>query len=182
MKKFIVLLIVITGLVVLSAPQVNAQMMGYPSQSPNSINSSNIQSQQQEEQEGKALLDKLSNKQITCSQITDSDFEKVGEYFMGQYINNTTRHIQMNENIKSMMGEQGEEQMHTALGKQKSGCEVTAAYPNMMKGGVPTMMGLGYGNMMGGYGFGLIATLFWIVSFVDLVLLGIWLWKQIQKK
>ncbi len=44
------------------------------------------------------------------------------------------------------------------------------------------MMGWGYGNMMGSYGFGAVATLFWIISFIDLILLGIWLWKQIQKK
>lgn len=44
------------------------------------------------------------------------------------------------------------------------------------------MWGWGYGNMMGGAGFGLIATLFWIAGFIDLILLGVWLWKQIQKK
>lgn len=45
------------------------------------------------------------------------------------------------------------------------------------------MMGWGYSNMMGGYSiFGLIGFIFWIVIFVDAVLLGMWLWKQIQKK
>lgn len=43
-------------------------------------------------------------------------------------------------------------------------------------------MGYGYGggwNMMGGAaGFGVIT---WLVVLVDLVLLGIWLWKQITK-
>lgn len=42
---------------------------------------------------------------------------------------------------------------------------------------------MGYGNvggMMGG--FGILGTIFWIVLLVDLILLGIWLWKQIQKK
>ena len=44
------------------------------------------------------------------------------------------------------------------------------------------MMGYGWGNMMGGYGgFGIIAFIFWLVLFVDAILLGIWLWKQIQK-
>ena len=39
--------------------------------------------------------------------------------------------------------------------------------------------GYGYGSMMGGFaGFGIIT---WIVITVDLVLLGIWLWKQITK-
>lgn len=41
----------------------------------------------------------------------------------------------------------------------------------------------GYQSMMGGYGaFGLLGSIFWIVILVDLILLGIWLWKQIQKK
>ncbi len=36
-------------------------------------------------------------------------------------------------------------------------------------------------NMMGG-GFGLFSSLYGIVVLVDLILLGIWLWKQINKK
>ncbi len=37
--------------------------------------------------------------------------------------------------------------------------------------------------MMGaGYGFGTFGLFLWIVLFVDLVLVGVWLWKQIQKK
>ena len=42
------------------------------------------------------------------------------------------------------------------------------------------MMGWGYGGM--GYGFGVVATIFWLVILIDLILLGIWLWKQINKK
>lgn len=41
------------------------------------------------------------------------------------------------------------------------------------------MMGY-FGNMMGGFGF--FASLFLLVIFVDLVLFGVWLWKNIQKK
>lgn len=43
----------------------------------------------------------------------------------------------------------------------------------------------GYRDMMGGAGggyFGLVAQVFWIVILIDLILLGVWLWKQIQKK
>ncbi len=44
------------------------------------------------------------------------------------------------------------------------------------------MMGYwGYGGMMN-YGFGVLGVFFWLVILIDLVLLGIWLWKQIQKK
>ena len=41
------------------------------------------------------------------------------------------------------------------------------------------MMGY-YGNMMGD--FGLFGSLFSFVVFIDLVLLGIWLWKKIKDK
>lgn len=40
-----------------------------------------------------------------------------------------------------MMGDQGEEQMHTVIGKQRSGCNNGASYSNMMKGGAFKMMG-----------------------------------------
>lgn len=40
-------------------------------------------------------------------------------------------------------------------------------------------MGWGYRGMMGGWG--LFGILTWLVVFVDLVLLGIFLWKKIQK-
>lgn len=45
---------------------------------------------------------------------------------------------------------------------------------------------MGYGtwnnNMMGWGGFGFIVSLFWIVILIDLILLGIWLWKKITKE
>lgn len=41
-------------------------------------------------------------------------------------------------------------------------------------------MNYGYGGMMGGIGgFGFLT---WIIVFVDLILVGIWLWQQISKK
>lgn len=45
---------------------------------------------------------------------------------------------------------------------------------------------MGYGNW-GGYsmmssGFGIFCTILWLVLVADLILLGVWLWKQIQKK
>jgi len=44
------------------------------------------------------------------------------------------------------------------------------------------MMGYGnYGTGMAG-GVGLLMFLFWIVVLVDLVLLGMWLWKKVGKK
>lgn len=144
-----------------------------------SSDSATIQSQQQEEQEGKQFLDNLNNKTITCLQFKDADFEKIGEYFMGQSIGDASRHIAMNEMMKSMMGEQGEEQTHIAWGKRGSGCDTSAAFPaqgvgfmpmmQMMMGGWSSPTGLNQGNnsMMnfgftpfGGFG-GIFMFVFW---------------------
>lgn len=54
------------------------------------------------------------------------------------------------------------------------------------KGGDLKMMNWGYSNMMNfGSGtpwFGFFGFLFWLIVLIDLTLLGIWLWKLIQKK
>ena len=43
------------------------------------------------------------------------------------------------------------------------------------------MMGFNGGfGMMGG--LGILAVLFWMVIFIDAVLLGFWLWNQLNKK
>lgn len=47
------------------------------------------------------------------------------------------------------------------------------------------MMNWGSGSMMN-YGsgmawFGILGLIFWLVVLIDLILLGIWLWKLIQK-
>ncbi len=168
-KKFIgvgSLLVIVLFLVL--TPKVNAQMMGYPNQSTVGVNSSSVQDQQKEEQEGKSLLDKLSNKQITCQKLTDSDFEKIGEYFMGQTISNTSQHIFMNNMMKTMMGENGEKQFHIAWGKRGSNCDNNAQFAL---------------NMMSRQSFGLsgfIGSLIWFVGLVDLVLFGVLLWKKIR--
>jgi len=124
---------------------VSAQgMMGYFN---SSTDNTAIQRQQQEEQEGQKFINDLKNQTSTCSQLTDADFEKIGEYFMGQSIGNTQRHIAMNDMMKRMMGEKGEEQAHQAMGKRLSGCDTTAAFPSQDNGFLPMMGMLG---MMGG--------------------------------
>lgn len=124
---------------------VSAQgMMGFLNSSSDNIA---IQNQQQEEQEGQKFLDDLKSQKVTCSQLKDVDFEKIGEYFMGQSIGNTQRHIAMNDMMKRMMGEKGEEQAHQAMGKRYSGCDATAAFPAQDNGFLPMMGMLG---MMGG--------------------------------
>ncbi len=179
MRK-IFLIIILLVIIFSSINFVSAQgMMGFSNSSPDNAT---IQSQRQEEQEGKNLLEDLSNKTVTCSQLKDADFEKIGEYFMGQSIEDTSRHIAMNEMMKSMMGEQGEEQMHTVMGKRMSNCEPNAPMPqNMMDSsmmGMMNMMGGGMvGNYPGVYGYGNYSywNFFLILLLVIVIILIAWL-------
>jgi len=50
----------------------------------------------------------------------------------------------------------------------------------LSNGGGEKFMMWGYG-MRGDY-IGVLGTFFWIVILIDLILLGLWLWKQLQKK
>ena len=99
-----------------------------------------------EEAEGKEIWEKLLSKQTTCKELNDDNYEVLGEYFMGQSIGNTERHAAMNQMMTNMMGENGEKQMHIALGKRLSGCDTNASYPSSGLGFMP-MMGMMY--MMG---------------------------------
>ncbi len=135
----------------------------------------------QDIQTGKDLFTKLQNKQVSCTNFRDDDFEKIGEYLMNQsFGGNTNAHIQMNNAMKQLMGENGEEQMHIRLAKNATGC-----YSNG-QGGVEGMMGNwgGTSSIMGWNGlgaFGVFTFLFSLVGFIDLILLGVFLWKQIKK-
>lgn len=171
----------LAGLFAVFVPIVHAQMLGYPSSTPSN---EDIQSQQQDEQVGKKLVDQLNNRQITCQKLTDEDYEKIGEYYMGQSIGDVARHTQVDKHMQAMMGEQGEEQMHVVLGKRSSGCQPDATPSRsgtsftpmmwMMGGGGNPMMGFsGWNNMMGGWGgFGIFGWLFMLI-FWALIILGI---------
>jgi len=137
-----------------------------------------------EEAEGKEIWEKLQAKEITCAELADENFGSLGEYFMGQMMGDA--HEAMNNRLIQMLGEEGEEQMHIAMGKRMSGCDPNASLPqNMMGGGMmPMMMSMmggggnpmmdyGWNNMMGGFGLlGWIPMLlFWILLILGVVAL-----------
>lgn len=94
-----------------------------------------------EEAEGYAIWDTFLDKQITCQELTESDFELIGEYLMGQMMGPS--HENANAALEQTMGKEGEEAMHATMGKRLTGCDVNAAWPaslnqkstNMMMGG-----------------------------------------------
>jgi putative membrane protein len=134
-----------------------------------------------EESEGKEIWEKLQTKQLECKDLTDENFDSLGEYFMGQMAGRF--HEAMNNMMTQMMGEKGEQQMHVVMGKRFSGCNTSVQFPQngvgfmpmmgMMGGGGNPMMGnFGWNNMMSGWsGFGL--GWIYMILFWGLVILGI---------
>jgi len=127
-----------------------------------------------EEQEGKEIWEKLQVKELECKNLTDEQYDSLGEYFMGQSIGNTQRHAAMNQMMISMMGEEGERKMHVTLGKRYSGCDPDAQTPSNGLGFMPMMwmMGGGGNPMMGYSGWGGFGWIFMIVFWV-LIILGV---------
>src|SRR3990167_7230901 len=105
------------------------------------------------------------------------------------------QHEAMNNRMIQMMGETGEEQMHVAMGKRFSDCDLNAPVPQNMMSGMMGWQTLGRGgdnNMMGNfgtYGYGssffgffgmLIMIIFWVLVIVAIVALIRWLIVQSQ--
>lgn len=187
MYKKILLLIIIFFISSGSFVQVHGQMMMNSGNPSVTVDPTQLQQQKQEEAQGKQLFDKLQNKQTTCEKLTDSDFEKIGEYTMSQMFgNNTSSHVAMNERIEQMRGQTGEEQMHVQIGKNVTGCSTTSSQNSTLKGGGFNMMGwggYGYNGMMNGnfgWVFGIVHFVFALAILIDLILAGVWLWQQIR--
>ena len=97
------------------------------------------------------VWEKLQARQITCADLSDEDFEVLGEYFMGQMMGDS--HEAMNNMMTQMMGEEGEEQIHVVMGKRMSNCEPNAPMPqNLMNSNMmPMMQMMMGGGMMGSW-------------------------------
>src|SRR3989339_2047081 len=108
MKKILWILPIFMFFVLLSP--VNAQMMGGT-----------------DEAAGKAVWDKLQNKQVVCKDLKDDDFDVLGDFFMGNMMG--SNYAYMNQLMTQRLGENGEKQMHITMGKRLSGCDTNASFP-----------------------------------------------------
>lgn len=180
MKKLI-FTILVASIMSTFAVQVNAQMMGGFSNSSADWEKI-VTHTAEEEKEGKEVWDKLQAKQVECVNMSDDEFGVLGEYFMGQRMG--TSHAAMNTVLIQRHGEDGEEQIHIAMGKELSGCDTSASVTSVSGGWTPMMMGgwsspIGFNqqsnNSMMGYGFPLFGGFGWIfmVLFWGLVIWGI---------
>lgn len=114
-----------------------AQMMGGVVSAP--VNAQTVQ----DEATGKVILGKLQSKQTSCSNLVDDDFDKLGDYYMGQMMG--ASHSAMDTLMIQRIGADNERLMHVALGKRLSGCDTSAVFPTQGAGFLPMM------GMMGGW-------------------------------
>ncbi|MDE1970545.1 MAG: hypothetical protein KGI50_03140 [Patescibacteria group bacterium] len=128
---------------------------------------------------------------ISCNNVTDAQFEKLGDAYMGVMVPNEARH----EAMDTMMGGEGSASLvaaHVNMGRSYLGCWSNySAHPVYM----PMMSGYGSGwNMMQGThrypgwwsGYGFLEILFngilWIFAFVGIVAIIKWVFDQKSKK
>lgn len=95
--------------------------------------------------EGMRIVEVLKSGIGECDALTDAQFENMGDYYMEAMMGES--HEQMDAMMTAMMGQEGLDQMHTAMGKRMSGCDESAQMPGAMMSGMSGMM-----NMMGGDG------------------------------
>ncbi len=111
--------------------------------------------EQGEVERGAAILGAVQNNQRTCADLTNADFEAVGEFAMQRMVGSARTHEAMDRAMTQMMGPSGLDSMHRYLGQRFSGCASGPAPHGIT--GIMGMMGLmngagrGYGpGMMGG--------------------------------
>lgn len=203
MKKLLISLTLLFSVLVFAKMSLAQGMMGGFN---STVSPDEIAQTKKDEADGKAVWDKLQNKEVTCANLTDDDFDVLGDFFMGNAVG--SNHASMNLMMKNRMGEEGEKQMHVAIGKRLSGCTTNAALPNGSSYFMPMMGGIG--GMMGGFaqqnviptqvqgrgfsmmrygatGFGqnnwsIMGIITWVLGILFLVLGILYFWKGIQRR
>ena len=186
-KYFLAIFIIITA--VSAAGVARAQMTGRDFGVSQEIYDHTIR----EEAEGKELWSKLQAKEVVCENLNDEQYGVLGEYFMGTMAGKS--HAAMNAMMIQMHGDDGEEQIHIAMGKRLSSCDTSAAFPAESLGWMPmmsmmwgsgsspfnnnltnNMMNFGFG-VMGGFGW-IFMIFWWVLIITGIVYFVRWLIRQ----
>jgi len=122
MKRLLLTILTVSAIGFI-APVANAQMMGGLSNSSAGLDET-AEHTLLGEQEGKELWNKLQAEKLNCDDLSNDDFHALGMHFMGLMVGDS--HEAMDVMMERMMGEEGENQMHIAMGKRMSGCEPNA--------------------------------------------------------
>lgn len=146
-----------------------------------------------------AAAEEIIRQKISCDVITEDQLELIGDYFMEQ-MHPGKLHDIMDEIMDERMGGEGSEtlrQVHISMARSfycgEPGIMPSGMMNAMMgRNGFGMMMGInqiggmnmmqGYYGGYGSYGMNLFGWVFMLLLIVALILLIIWLYKQIQKK
>lgn len=115
---------------------------------------------------------------IDCSKVTDDQFERLGDVYMGLMLQNEQRH----EVMEKMMGGEGSaslRQAHINMGRSYLGCWANYSsgpiYMPMMSGfGYSMMNGWGHWGRYGGEGI-IFMAIIWVLAIIGLVAIVKWL-------
>jgi hypothetical protein len=98
---------------------------------------------------GAAIARQLQAETTSCSKLSDTDFEHLGEYVMERMVGSRAAHAAMNQRMASMMGTAAEERMHQLMGRRYASCgAATAGAGGMMGGARGVAAGVGGAAMM----------------------------------
>ncbi len=140
-----IILTIAISIFIIPVAGVSAQMMyGAPSSTSTVTN----QTLDAGEAAGQAIAQKLQAKTVVCADLSQDNYESLGDYYMGLMMGSS--HDSMEKSIEKAYGADYLKSMHIAMGERFSGCNVNVAFPAGMTGFGP-MMGGGY-NMMGNGG------------------------------
>lgn len=90
---------------------------------------------------GRAIAARVDARLATCSNLSETDFEHLGEYVVERMVGSRSAHAAINARMDTVMGPENADPMHQALGR---------GYANCPRAGTGT--GTGYGMMGGGAG------------------------------
>lgn len=121
-------------------------MMNYPAYG----NATTSQPLDAGEAAGQAIAQKLQAKTIACADLSQTDYESLGDYYMGLMMGSS--HDSMEQYIEKSYGADYLKSMHIAMGERFSGCNVNVSFPAGMMGFGPMMGGTGGYGMMGNWG------------------------------
>jgi hypothetical protein len=109
-----------------------------------------------EQQEGALILSTIHAGKLKGTSLSSSQYERVGEYLMGQALGSTAAHERMNSLADQMMGSTAVDQMHVYLGERylgKSTTKISGRYAPMygLLGMMTGYRGSSIAGMMSGY-------------------------------
>lgn len=85
-----------------------------------------------EVQAGQQVAAQVQDGRVTCSGLTASQSEHLGEYVMERMVGSREAHDVMNARMRGTIGVASSERMHAFMGRRYAGCATAGGWPAMM--------------------------------------------------